>query len=224
MRPNKAFASCIDLIGLPVSWSASLISCDIIPYPFSDPCAVLLSTKVPDVLEHGPGLWKLNCSVLSEDEYINIISSFWSHWCSRRESYPSVADWWERGKSRLKGLTITYCKNRASRRRARRATLVRLVDHWKHQVDNGVVSCLDPYQSPLAELEHVDHVEAEGARVRVLVQWIEDGKASTAFFFRRDRKQSADRWIPALRGAENVVCTDVDGIGAVLITSKNNSA
>lgn len=176
------------------------------------------------MLEHGPGLWKLNCSVLSEDEYINIISSFWSHWCSRRESFPFVADWWERGKSRLKGLTITYCKNRASRRRARRATLVRLVDHWKHQVDNGVVSCLDPYQSPLAELEHVDHVEAEGATVRVFVQWIEDGKASTAFFFRRDRKQSADRWIRALRGADNVVCTDVDGIGAVLITSKNNSA
>ena len=73
-------------------------------------------------------------------------------------------------------------------------------------------------------MEHVDHVEAEGARVRVLVQWIEDGKASTFFFFRRDRKQSADRWIPALRGADNVVCTDVDGIGAVLITSKNNSA
>ena len=62
------------------------------------------------MLEHGPGMWKLNCSVLSEDEYINFISSFWSHWRSRRESFSSVADWWERGKSRLKGLTITYCK------------------------------------------------------------------------------------------------------------------
>jgi len=117
MRPNGAFASRIDLIGLPVAWSASLVSCDIIPCPFSDHCAVLLSTKVPDVLERGPGLWKLNCSVLSEDEYVDMVSSFWSHWRSRRESFPSVADWWERGKSRLKGLTITYCKERASRRR-----------------------------------------------------------------------------------------------------------
>lgn len=123
MRPNGAFASRIDLIGLPVAWSASLISCDIIPCPFSDHCAVLLSTKVPDVLERGPGLWKLNCSVLSEDEYVNIISSFWSHWRSRRKSFPSVADWWERGKSRLKDLTITYCKERASRRRARRNSI-----------------------------------------------------------------------------------------------------
>ena len=168
------------------------------------------------MLERGPGLWKLNCSVLSEDEYVDMISSFWSHWRSRRESFPSVADWWERGKSRLKGLTIAYCKERASRRRARRATLVRLVDHLKRQVDNGVVSCLNPYQSALAELECMDRAEAEGARVRARVQWIEEGEASTAFFFRRERKQSADRWIPALRGADNVVCTDVDGIGAVL--------
>ena len=86
LRPNGAFASRIDLIGFPVAWSAFLISCDIIPSPFSDHCAVLLSTKVPDVLERGPGLWKLNCSVLSEDEYVDIISSFWSHWRSRRES------------------------------------------------------------------------------------------------------------------------------------------
>lgn len=125
-------------------------------------------------------------------------------------------DWWERGKSRLKGLTISYCKEQASRRRARRATLVRLVDHLKRQVDNGVVSCLDPYQSALAELERMDRVEADGARVRARVQWIEEGEASTAFFFRHERKQSADRWIPALRGADNVVCTEVDGIGAVL--------
>lgn len=62
----------------------------------------------------------------------------------------------------------------------------------------------------------MDRVEAEGARVRARVQWIEEGEASTAFFFRRERKQSTDRWIPALCGADNVVCTDVDGIGAVL--------
>ena len=181
MRPNGAFASRIDLVGLSVAWSASLFSCDIIPCPFSDHCAVLLSTKVPDVLERGPGLWKLNCSVLSEDEYVEMISSFWSHWRSRRESFPSVADWWERGKSRLKGLTIAYCKERASRGRARRATLVRLVDHLKRQVDNGVVSCLNLYQSALAELECMDRAEAEGARVRARVHWIEEGEASTAF-------------------------------------------
>ena len=56
LRPNGAFASRIDLIGLPVVWAPTLVSCDIVPCPFSDNCAVLLCTGVPDLLERGPGL------------------------------------------------------------------------------------------------------------------------------------------------------------------------
>lgn len=56
LRPNGAFASRIDLVCLPVVWSASLVSCDIVPCPFSDHCAVILSTGVPDVLGRHPGL------------------------------------------------------------------------------------------------------------------------------------------------------------------------
>ena len=216
LRPNGAFASRIDLVGLPVVWSASLVSCDIVPCPFSDHCAVILSTGVPDVLGRGPGLWKLNVSVLSEDDYVSMITSFWLHWHSKKELFPSIVDWWERGKSRLKGLTITYCKERAASRCVRRDVLTRLIDHLKCQVDDGVASCLGPYRSALAELERLDCAEAEGARVRARICWIEEGEASTAFFFRKERKQSADRWIPALRDSDGGVHSDVEGIGTVL--------
>ena len=123
LRPDGAFASRIDLIGLPVVWAPALVSCDIVPCPFSDHCEVLLCTGVPDLLERGPGLWKLNVSVLSKDDFVAAVSSFWFHWHSRKGSFPSIVDWWERGKSRLKGLAITYCKERAVRKRARREVL-----------------------------------------------------------------------------------------------------
>ena len=216
LRPNGAFASHIDLVGLPVVWSASLVSCDIVPCPLSDHCAVILSTGVPDVLGRGPGLWKLNVSVLLEAEYVSAVTSFWGHWRSKKELFPLVVDWWERGKSRLKGLTISYCKERAANKRARRDVLTRLIDHLKRQVDGGVASCLSPYRSALAELERLDCAEAEGARVRARIRWIEEGEASTAFFFRKERKQSADRWIPALRDSDGGVHSDVEGMGAVL--------
>lgn len=127
-----------------------------------------------------------------------------------------VVDWWERGKSRLKALTISYCKERAASRRARRDVLTRLIDHLKCQVDGGVASCLGLYRSALAELERLDCAEAEGSRVRARIRCIEEGEASTAFFFRKERKQSADRWIPALRDSDGGVHSDVEGIGAVL--------
>ena len=75
LRPNGAFASRIDLIGLPVVWAPALVSCDIVPCPFSDHCAVLLCTGVPDLLERGPGLWKLNVSVLSEADFVAAVTS-----------------------------------------------------------------------------------------------------------------------------------------------------
>ena len=36
------------------------------------------SVSVPDVVPPGPGLWKLNISVLEEEEYVNLIYNFWT--------------------------------------------------------------------------------------------------------------------------------------------------
>ena len=147
---------------------------------------------------------------------MSLWSRLWLHWRLKKELFPLVVDWWERGKSRLKALTISYCKERAASRRARRDVLTRLIDHLKCQVDGSVASCLGLYRSALAELERLDCAEAKGSRVRARIRCIEEGEASTAFFFRKERKQSADRWIPALRDSDGGVHSDVEGIGAVL--------
>ena len=55
---------------------SSVSSCDILPCPFSDHSAVLLSVSVPDAVPPGPGLWKLNTSILNEEEYVWVISDF----------------------------------------------------------------------------------------------------------------------------------------------------
>ena len=97
-----------------------------------------------------------------------------------------------------------------------RDVLTLLIDHLKCQVDSSVASCLGPYRSALAEFERLDCAEAEGARVRARIRWIKEGEASTAFFFRKEHKQSADRWIPALRDSDGGVHSDVEEIGTVL--------
>ena len=43
-------------------------SSDHLPCPFSDHCAVALSVAVPLVLTRSPGVWKLNVSVLEEED------------------------------------------------------------------------------------------------------------------------------------------------------------
>ena len=112
-RPDGALASCIDLIGCLYAWVPYVSCVDILPCPFSDHCALYFSWALPNSVPPGPGLWKLNRSVLDEAEYIDLISTFWSYWQSRLSSFSSLTGWWDSSKSHIKRISINYCVNRS---------------------------------------------------------------------------------------------------------------
>ena len=204
-RWNGSLASRIDLVGVPYVWVSSVLSCDIVPCPFSDHCGVSLTVDIPDVIPPGPGLWKLNTSILNNDDYVELITDAWSSWRSSIPRFPSLAKWWEKGKSLIKGLTIRYCCDRSAARSKNRDLLVRLADHLKARVDAGSVSCLPPYQGVLKQIANMDLEIAKGAQVRSRIRWVEEGESSSAYFFRLEKKNAADRWIAALRESDGCI-------------------
>ena len=137
-RWNGALASRIDLVGVPYVWVPSVSSCDIVSCPLSDHCAVLLSVVVPDVVPPGPGLWKLNTSILENVEYASLITELWEPWRASIPRFPSLAKWWEKGKSLTKGATIRYCCCRSATRSKNRDLLVRLAENLKAKIDAGL--------------------------------------------------------------------------------------
>ena len=182
LRPNSAAVSRMNLVALPTFWLPFVSSFNHLPCPFSDHCVVALSFAVPQVLTGGPEVWKLSVSVLVEEEYFSLISSFWASWRERKSDFLTVMDWWEVAKSKIKGLSVTYCKARAARLRSRRDFLVRLVPYLKGRVYGGRCHRVDPYQAALAELRQLDLVEVEGAWVRARVRWVEEGDCSSSYF------------------------------------------
>ena len=198
-KSDGSLASRIDLCGVPYVWVPSVSACDIIPSPFSDHCTLLLSLPVPDVVPPGPGLWKLNISILSEEDYYNLIADTWRNCRLSVPRFPSLAKWWEEGKSLIKGLTIRYCCQRSHVWSSTRDLLVRLVEHLKAKVDGGSSSCVGPYHSAMAELAKFDLEAACGAQVRSRARWVEKGEISSAFLFRLEKKSGADRWICAIK-------------------------
>ena len=188
-RWNGLVSCRIDLFGVPFSWVSAVSACDILPFPFSDHCAVHLSVSVPEAIVPGPGLWKLNLAVLDEPEYVTLISAFWAFWRSRAFAFSSQDDWWDEGKREIKRLSIDYCKKRASARRTERDLLVRLAEFLKQRVDSGAMFCFGPYQSTLSSLAKFDLEAARGAQVRSRARWVEEGESSSAYFFRLVKKQ-----------------------------------
>ena len=212
MSSDGSVSSRIDLIGCPYVWVPSVLSCDIVPYPYSDHCAVLLRVTVPDVVPPGPGLWKLNISILEDEEYVHQVGEFWSNWCGRKSQFPSLGKWWEEGKSRIKGLSIRYCCSKSFASSVRRDLLSRLSAHLKERGDNGHLSLVGVYQSVLQQLADLDVEDAKGAQVRAQARWIEEGESSSAYFFRLEKKRGADRWIAAVRNDVGAIVSSPDDL------------
>ena len=120
----------------------------------------------------------------------------------------SVSPHWRiggtRGRAVSKG-SVRYCCSRSGARSCNRDLLVRLVDHLKSKVDAGSMSCLGPYHSALSELAVLDSEAVRGAQVRARIRWVEEGEISSSYFFRFEKKRSADRWISALRESDGSI-------------------
>ena len=60
----------------------------------------------------GAGVWKLNSSLLSDEEFVAKVTSFWSEWQAEKNPFPDLTMWWDAGKMRLKRLMCCYSWNR----------------------------------------------------------------------------------------------------------------
>jgi len=154
-KPDGSLSSRIDLVGCPYSWASSMSSCDIHPCPFSDHSALVFISYIPDAIPRGPGRWHLNISILDDPDFITLISDFWSRWQGRKLSFPSISVWWDLGKSKVKGLSINYCKEKSRERHSSRSLLTNLASHLKLRIDSGVVSCIEVYHNVLAQISTI---------------------------------------------------------------------
>ena len=125
-------------------------------------------------------------------------------------------DWWELGKSKLKGLSISYCKKHIAAQRLERDLFPNMVSHLKTRIDEGRISCIGPYRLVLCALGKIDIAEAEGARLHSRTQWVEEGEVSFSLFFHLEKKNQADCWVAALKDVDGSIHSDMDGLIRIL--------
>ena len=187
-KADGSISSRIDLIGVPFAWSSFVSSCVIYPCLFSDHSLVSLTARVPDVMPHGPGRWKLNISLLSDALFPDEINDFWKWWQTKKTHFPSLCQWWEVGKRKFKHIAVQYGSVKKRESDATRQVLLSLASHLKLRFDEGITSCFEVYKATLLKIAELDKVDAQVVKVRARVRWVEDGEASTSFFLRLEKK------------------------------------
>ena len=102
-----------------------------------------VDVSIPDAIQRGPGRWKLNVSLLSDEDFVDEFHALWLFWRMQKNRFPSLQKWWDAGKEKIKGLAVRFSSYKKRASLEARSLLSNLACHLKGKIDSGVVSCHD---------------------------------------------------------------------------------
>lgn len=95
-------------------------------------------------------------------------------WAITKSSFSSLVDKWDSGRSKIKGLSIQYCKIKRNNRRLEHFFHFRLALYLNTHVDASSSSLTAVYLSTLARIESMDLRAARGAQAGARVKRVEE--------------------------------------------------
>ena len=189
---NKDFsqASRLDRFYISSSLLQSVRGNKCFPCSLSDHDFVDLFISPVNVSLHGSGVWKFNCSLLSDTDFINTMTVLITSEKEKIPLFDSLEGWWDNLKIQIRRTCIDFSSRKRRQLLSERNSLTKRLLRAKSAVfagDRGQISNVNTLESAL---EAVINNECEGAKVRSRARWIEEGEKPTRFFFRLERKRA----------------------------------
>ncbi|KAM8921337.1 uncharacterized protein RCH25_016054 [Pelodytes ibericus] len=181
-RPDGSLRSRIDFVFTSRTVQHSQYS--MVPCFFSDHRAIHFQGALGKGFPPGPGSWKLNCTLLQRQEIVEELRSMYELCKTDKHRFPSVSQWWEFTKVKLRSFLQAkgrrqVCARRRNFRRLQRK-LQSLLD--LQQCGWDVSEELDETKEGLKK-----HFEEESKQImfRSKVDNLEKGEKCNSFFFRK---------------------------------------
>ena len=126
MHASGAFASRIDMVWALTCPQHSIREYEYHPSFFSHHQYLLVKFQIDDRIGSGPRVWKFNSSLLDDDHFCFFVTSFWSFWQAHYtpKAFPSILDWWDKGKFYLREVTQTFSRSKVRDRRQHKSCLI----------------------------------------------------------------------------------------------------
>ena len=172
----------LDYFLVPVEFNRYTISTKIKPSIKTDHKCVDLKIEI-DKYVRGPGMWKINNSILLEEAYKtkiqHVIQTNWTE-----SQMDNIAARFDYLKYKIRQATKQYCKSRTKKHKLKEKELLNSIEllEDKHQQRNLTRNEEIQLENSRIELEHMLEHKARGAWVRSRVQHIEQNEKSNAFF------------------------------------------
>ena len=189
------------------SLSSHITKCEIIENPLTakDHRGVFIGVNNEET-KRGPGVWKMNRSVIESDLFKNTFAHFWQSWVHKSADYEDIKSWWDIGKQKIKELTIWVATQTNQSKKHIEHLEKRLNSKSENENSN------EEQTKWRQEIQNYYKSKSEAARIRSKQKWYESGEKSTAYFFALEKKRQTSKSWKKIKISENHYETKIDKI------------
>ena len=188
-------------------------STDIIPAIRTDHDAITLDIEELETELQGSGYWKMNCSLLADEEYVNSVTEMIPIWTAQgRKVLSDDRTIWDWIKYNIKTHAIAHSKKRAKERDDKEKCLQKELNRAKEALEkNPSDSNTCRYYASREKLETFYEEKTKGIIIRARVRWHEHGEKSTKYFLNLEKRNHVKKHIRKLyiKGAINTDPVDI---------------
>ena len=189
----------IDLLLLPACHVNIVESSSIKFAPVPDHRAVSMTVKTFH-RPRGKGYWKLNNSVLQDENYVNSIVDMFHNSVQQYKKSVSPSLFWEYFKKRIREFSISYCVLKFRERKQNEIELEKKLQDLEKKLAINVSEDLIRERNEVKNnLDLLWLEKSKGYHVRSRVKWVEDGERSTSYFLGLEKKRQSNNCITSLK-------------------------
>ena len=183
----------LDRIYMPIDIILNIEYITYKPIFYSDHSLVIARINSNNMPKIGKGTWKLNNSLLSNQQNITQLKHFWENWNNHKQ-HMNISDWWDEGKRNSKIIMNKAGLREADRIRTLKEDLENTMTHLIN--DPTQVNHFNRIQDIKKQLQAITNTKTEGLKIRARLEYVEQGENNTKYFYKRiksntTKKQSA---------------------------------
>jgi len=163
--------------------------------------------------QRGPGFWKLNCELLENLNYIEIVNNCIDN-CELENPDTSNSLLWDTMKCRIRGVSVKFSTRLKREKKLRIKNIESEIISLEMECVNdlNVDINMKEIQQLKSELESMIKVETKGAEIRSKTQYYEQGEKSTKYFYSLEKSNAEKKHIKILEKDNGEIITDMHAI------------
>ena len=206
-NPSMKIQCRLDYFFITKDMQSSIKNVEVVPNIFSDHSAITLLMSSGDTkTKSGPGFWKFNNSLLTDENYIQMMKNQIPEFVSKYQELTDKGLFWELIKMEIRASTIIFAKRKAKQKRNEEKDLLvefmRLQEKLRANFSEATKTEMDRVKKKLAKIVAN---KTQGTIVRSKAQWYEFGEKNNKYFYNLEKRNHKRKHITLLKKEDGSV-------------------